>query len=56
MARWMMLKAPERFPAMRFYQLWHEHEHAHHAAAHRWLRSVIAEVSRRCLRHAARPF
>jgi DNA-binding transcriptional LysR family regulator len=40
----VMLAAPEGFPAMRFYQLWHER--AHHAQAHRWLRGVISEVGR----------
>jgi len=35
---------PNGFPGMRFYQLWHER--AHHAAAHRWLRGLIAEVGR----------
>ena len=37
-----MVKAPKGFPAMRFYQLWHER--AHHAPAHRWLRALIGEV------------
>ena len=40
----VMLAAPPGFPAMRFYQLWHER--AHPAPAHRWLRGVIAEVGR----------
>lgn len=40
----VMLPVPPGFPAMRFYQLWHER--AHHAAAHRWLRGLITEVGR----------
>jgi len=40
----VMRAVPKGFPAMRFYQLWHER--AHHAAAHRWLRGLIAEVGR----------
>jgi DNA-binding transcriptional LysR family regulator len=39
-----MLNAPPGFPTMRFYQLWHER--AHHSAAHRWLRGLIAQVGR----------
>lgn len=42
-----MVNAPAGFPAMRFYQLWHER--AHHAPAHRWLRGLIAEVARSLL-------
>ena len=37
-------KAPEGFPPMRFYQLWHER--AHHAAAHRWLRGLMPQIVR----------
>lgn len=40
----VMLEAPPGFPAMRFYQLWHER--AHHSPAHRWLRALIAGVAR----------
>ena len=40
----VMLAMPPGFPAMRFYQLWHER--AHHDAAHRWLRRLITEVGR----------
>ncbi len=40
----VMLDAPPGFPTMRFYQLWHER--AHHSPAHRWLRTLIAEVGR----------
>ena len=40
----VMLKAPAGFPAMRFYQLWHER--AHQAPAHRWLRSLVSNVAR----------
>ena len=40
----VMRAVPNGFPGMRFYQLWHER--AHHAAAHRWLRGLIAEVGR----------
>lgn len=32
--------SPIRFPAMTFYQLWHER--SHHAPAHRWLRELMA--------------
>ena len=39
-----ILEAPVGFPAMRFYQLWHER--AHHVASHRWLRGLIADVAR----------
>jgi DNA-binding transcriptional LysR family regulator len=39
-----LLEAPAGFPAMRFYQLWHER--AHHSAAHRWLRGLIGEEGR----------
>lgn len=37
-----VLPAPPGFPRMRFYQLWHPR--SHNAAAHRWLRQVIAEI------------
>ena len=39
-----MLKAPAGFPRMRFYQLWHDR--AHHSAAHRWLRGLVAQFGR----------
>ncbi|OCC01506.1 LysR family transcriptional regulator [Labrys sp. WJW] len=32
--------SPIRFPAMTFYQLWHER--SHHAPTHRWLRDLMA--------------
>ena len=35
--------APEGFPRMRFYQLWHDR--SQHQAAHRWLRGLLAEVA-----------
>lgn len=35
--------APEGFPRMRFYQLWHGR--SQHQAAHRWLRGLLAEVA-----------
>jgi DNA-binding transcriptional LysR family regulator len=35
--------APEGFPRMRFYQLWHER--SHHQAAHRWLRGLLTRVA-----------
>lgn len=34
--------APEGFPRMRFYQLWHER--SQHQAAHRWLRGLLSTV------------
>ncbi|MDQ7956812.1 MAG: LysR substrate-binding domain-containing protein [Rhodocyclaceae bacterium] len=34
--------APEGFPRMRFYQLWHER--SQHQAAHRWLRGLLSAV------------
>jgi DNA-binding transcriptional LysR family regulator len=34
--------APEGFPRMRFYQLWHER--SQHQGAHRWLRSLLSTV------------
>lgn len=37
--------APQGFPRMRFYQLWHER--SHHQAAHRWLRGLLSDVGRR---------
>ena len=40
-----ILEAPVGFPAMRFYQLWHDR--THHVASHRWLRGLIADVARR---------
>jgi DNA-binding transcriptional LysR family regulator len=40
----VIVPAPTGFPAMRFYQLWHER--AHHAPAHRWLRALIGGVAK----------
>ena len=48
-----ILRAPPGFPAMRFYQLWHER--AHHAGAHRWLRGLISEVGRGLASRRTRP-
>jgi DNA-binding transcriptional LysR family regulator len=39
-----MLGAPFRFPAMQFYQLWHER--THNAPAARWLRAEVQVVAR----------
>jgi DNA-binding transcriptional LysR family regulator len=39
-----VLQAPEGFPRMRFYQLWHDR--VHHAAPHRWLRALVARLGR----------
>lgn len=39
-----LLQAPEGFPRMRFYQLWHDR--VHHAAPHRWLRALVARLGR----------
>lgn len=36
--------SPIRFPAMTFYQLWHER--SHHAPTHRWLRDLITRSRR----------
>lgn len=35
--------APEGFPRMRFYQLWHDR--SQHQAAHRWLRGLLSQVA-----------
>jgi DNA-binding transcriptional LysR family regulator len=35
---------PVRFPAMRFYQLWHER--VHHAPEHKWLRDQVTQAAR----------
>ncbi|MBB3175638.1 LysR family transcriptional regulator [Variovorax sp. Sphag1AA] len=40
-----VLQAPEGFPRMRFYQLWHDR--VHHSAAHRWLRALVAQLGRK---------
>lgn len=40
-----VLRAPEGFPRMRFYQLWHDR--VHHSAAHRWLRGLVAQFGRK---------
>lgn len=42
--------APEGFPRMRFYQLWHER--SHHQAAHQWLRSLLSDVGRRLVQRS----
>jgi DNA-binding transcriptional LysR family regulator len=39
-----VLQAPEGFPRMRFYQLWHDR--VHHSPAHRWLRAQVTRVVR----------
>ncbi len=39
-----VLKAPEGFPRMRFYQLWHDR--VHQAAPHRWLRALVVKLGR----------
>ncbi len=39
-----IVQAPEEFDAMRFYQLWHQRKHA--SASNRWLRNLVADVSR----------
>lgn len=39
-----VLRAPEGFPRMRFYQLWHDR--VHHAPPHRWLRALAARLGR----------
>ena len=38
---------PIKFPAMRFYQLWHER--VHHAPEHKWLRELIAGTAKSLL-------
>ncbi|MGA1286707.1 MAG: LysR family transcriptional regulator [Rubrivivax sp.] len=38
-----IVRAPEVFPPMRFYQLWHEREHT--SPANRWLRQMVLEAS-----------
>jgi DNA-binding transcriptional LysR family regulator len=35
---------PIKFPAMRFYQLWHDR--VHHASEHRWLRELVGTVAK----------
>jgi DNA-binding transcriptional LysR family regulator len=37
-------RAPSEFPAMRFYQLWHERNHT--STSNRWLRQQVTEVAR----------
>ena len=39
-----ILPAPLPFPAMRFYQLWHERNH--HSPAHRWIRRLLSDCGR----------
>lgn len=38
-----IVRAPDVFPAMRFYQLWHEREQS--SPASRWLRQLVQDVS-----------
>jgi len=38
-----IVPSPIDFPRMRFYQLWHDR--AHHAPAHKWLRSLLTAAS-----------
>lgn len=45
--------APEGFPRMRFYQLWHER--SQHQAAHRWLRGLLSAVGSRLAQRATAP-
>jgi DNA-binding transcriptional LysR family regulator len=40
-------KVPIAFPAMRFYQLWHER--VHHAPEHKWLRELISSTAKSLL-------
>ena len=35
---------PIKFPAMRFYQLWHDR--VHHASEHKWLRELVGKVAK----------
>jgi hypothetical protein len=37
-----IVQAPVEFPPMRFYQLWHERNHA--SASNRWLRTQVADA------------
>src|SRR5574338_337427 len=46
-----ILPAPLPFPAMRFYQLWHERNH--HSPAHRWIRRLLADCGRSIKNRAA---
>ena len=39
-----ILRCPIAFPAMTYYQLWHDL--THHSAAGRWLRDQVREVAR----------
>ncbi|SNS84762.1 transcriptional regulator, LysR family [Noviherbaspirillum humi] len=41
---------PIKFPAMRFYQLWHDR--VHHASEHKWLRGLISGVGKELLARA----
>ena len=42
-----IFNVPVKFPAMRFYQLWHER--VHHAPEHKWLRELIAATAKSLL-------
>ena len=48
-----IVPSPLPFPAMRFYQLWHESQHR--AAPHAWLRGVLTAAARTLLAPPARP-
>jgi len=50
-----ILRCPIPFPALSYYQLWHDVTHA--SAAGRWLRDQVREVARTLASHAlpARP-
>lgn len=39
-----IVEPPLKFPAMRFYQLWHQRHHQ--SPAHRWLRKVLSDSAR----------
>jgi DNA-binding transcriptional LysR family regulator len=43
--------APGELPPMKFYQLWHERNHA--SAANRWLRRLVADVAKTLVRSSA---
>lgn len=45
--------APEGFPRMRFYQLWHDR--SQHQAAHRWLRGLLAGVAAKMVEKSGAP-
>ena len=47
-----LIRCPVNFPAMNYYQLWHDL--THHSAASRWLREQVREVVRN-LQHVRPP-